>query len=175
MLPNSISNPVNSLQSLLELLTGSQLTDLVTSSDRSTIRLDWQLPSAINSPGPNSILWLVLIGHPEVFYLSYTQAIADRQPISDEKSIRSKNLVLQGARVSGSQTIIVYGHSPQQVEAGELHLIFKNFNLYDEQYGRIQAADLLQQLINFIRWYLAGISGSEISFLNTIFPKLKLF
>lgn len=152
MLPNSISNPVNSLQSLLELLTGSQLTDLVTSPDKSTIRLDLQLSPRIKLLGTSNILRLVLTGQPEVFYLSYTQTLTDRQPITEEENIRSKNLILQGARLSGPQTLIVYGHSPQQLEAGELHLNFKNFQLYDEQYGRIQAADLLLRLNNPAAW-----------------------
>ena len=146
MLPNSISNPVTTLQHVLEFLTGSQITDIVTSDDGSTIRLDWQLPAKTKISWPTRILRLVLIGQPKLFYLSYTQNTADRQPITKRESILSKNLILQGARIGGPQTLILYGHSPQQVEAGELHLNFKNYQLYDDQYGRISAPDVLLRL-----------------------------
>ncbi len=146
MLPNSISNPVTTLQHLLEYLTGSQLMDIVTSPDGSTIRLDWQLPAKTKISWPTRILRLVLMGQPKMFYLSYTQNTADRQPIIERESIISKNLILQGARIGGPQTLILYGHSPQRVEAGELHVNLKNYQLYDDQYGRINAPDVLLHL-----------------------------
>ncbi|RDC62571.1 hypothetical protein [Adhaeribacter pallidiroseus] len=146
MLPNTISNPIATLQHLLEFLTGSQLIDLVTNPDGSTIRLDWQLPAKTKMFWLTRILRLVLMGQPNLFYLSYPQTTSDRPPITAREKILSKNLILQGAQMSGSQALILYGHSAQPVEAGELHLNLKNYQLYDDQYGRIDVADFLLRL-----------------------------
>ncbi len=86
---------------------------------------------------PVGIIRLVLTGNPQVYFLSYLQVAAQRERITEPKLILENNLLVQGVAAPEKQKIILYGGSPNQVAAGELHLSFSSFTLYDEHYGKL--------------------------------------
>ncbi len=128
-------NPAASLQNILGIFFGSKLLDIVVGSNGENIRIDLDTRSANNKEIKTPIIRVVLLGNPSLHYSSYTETTAVRRKISDPDLILSNELELQGAIASGPHTLVLFCRSSQAIAAGELHLSFTNFTLYDEEYG----------------------------------------
>ncbi len=137
-------NPAGSLQNLLEIFIGSRLLDIVLSSGKENIRLDLDTTSALNQEIKPQIVRIVLNGYPDFYYSSYTETTAIRRRISDPATILQNELELQGAIASGPQTLILFCRSNQAIAAGELHLTFTHYKLYDEDYGWMDLTKLVR-------------------------------
>ncbi|QNF34520.1 hypothetical protein HUW51_17970 [Adhaeribacter swui] len=145
-LPELCTNPELVLPAILEHLTGCPLLAMVANPDSSNVRIDWQTFATNTTPWLTDVLRLVLHGKPEIYYLSYTATTANRIPLSEPSKIVAHNLTLQGATLVNSHKLILYCNSSKQIEAGELHVTFIHYQLYDDQFGRINPKNLLLRL-----------------------------
>ena len=96
------------------------------------------------SPAGNAIN-LVLEGCRELYYLSYTQTLDARTRQTQAEDIFEKALVIGGAENRSFNHFVIYCHSALPVvEAGELHITCKNFEMYDQEFGILNYKDFCQ-------------------------------
>ncbi|QMU28547.1 hypothetical protein [Adhaeribacter radiodurans] len=93
------------------------------------------ISTTTNQEIKTAIIRVVLTGNPTLFYTSYTETSAARRKVTDPVTILSSEPELLGAIASGPHTLVLFCRSRHIIAAGELHLSFTNFNLYDEDYG----------------------------------------
>ncbi len=106
--------------------------------DGKTLRLVVESVMASNFIQGTDVLNLVLTNCTEVFYLSYTQSLENREIQDVPDQIFSKGLAVQGVECREITHFIIYCNSYlNTVEAGELHVTATGFQLYDQEFGRI--------------------------------------
>ena len=131
------------LKQIINSLAGCQLIGIVPNTK--TIRLDFITQHSLAQIKDFKIIRLVLEGHTNLFYRSYTEVAAHRTNLTDFNTILYKELFIQSAEETPLNSVIIYCNSLKMVEAGELHIHFTSFQFYDEHYGKLNN-DLLRYL-----------------------------
>lgn len=134
---------IESLQETINRLVNGTIIGF--SHDGKTLRLEIEIPVASYILPDSQYINLVLQNCPSVSYLSYTQPVAGRNELRDLTQIFSKSLVIQGVEGRLNYYYLIYCNSAlNKLEAGELHLRTSAFQLYDQEFGRVDIPTFLK-------------------------------